>query len=159
LAIRENPRPLSIVHELVHALDDKRNWYIKPKGGSKISAEALAYGTEYLLEAVVAFKQVEEATTALEAMDAWGDAWYIMQSILENQYVWMGSKKKRKIKPSDIKDVEVKLGLRFKCVELRNDYEEYLREKGICLPTCLPCNLEYRDDPRLRLDPVFGADP
>jgi len=145
--------PDDIVHETVHALDDMKDWYIKPSGTDEISSEALAHGTEYLLRYAREshFQNCENAKNCQKASKMWMEAWKDMNWILKSEYVWISGDSVRLMQPSDLEDVEAKLGLKFKCTELKPLYEQHLKKRELCCT--LTCHFDLHGD--FSLPPVF----
>jgi len=170
ISIRIDSRdPLQIVHELVHALDDRNDWYIRPGGTDEDNAEKLAQGTERLLERVTALQEMENVDGLghwmadpqrpggdwLDAIEQWVFIWQRFSGLPNVRIKYPGGKSGPEIGTGGFEDIESKLGLRFKCVELRGIYENYLKEHGVCLPIRLPCNgMEHRI--MTQLPEVFG---
>jgi len=146
-----------IVHEMVHALDDVKDWYIKILFIEDHEAsEALAYGAENLIRRVRSsnFDLVENAKTAEEAEKHWRRSWGQINSIFsaEMDYkkkvtrkvfcpinrCWMYKEisvpMRRTLVSNDIKDIMYKLGIRIKCLKFREIYIDKLEKKGVkCL--------------------------
>lgn len=128
---------LTILHELVHAMDDFNSWHVKamPFATDYRAAEGLAYGMEYLLSVGgVGLQGVTLAKDRDRAKQLWDGVWGALNKM--NYTVSVGSSNSA-LTATDIWDVNAKLGIRFSCSQLRPIYDKYFNDRGI--KTCLKC--------------------
>jgi hypothetical protein len=137
------------VHELIHALEQRRGWYITNGVIQDLEkAEALSYATEYMLQQAsikqTSFPDMESAgmQTIAAANNRWDAAWGKMQSIVATPtslgmtifwYTGPGGflEHKRPAVSADIDDVRAKLGLFFSESAFRYDYVEMLGRRAV----------------------------
>ena len=150
---------LTLVHEMVHAMDDENDWYFNTAlTWDYEKAEALAYGAEHLLSSASGMLQTFEDRlrnwdhrNCREVQSDWNAA--IMQfSYLKNTRVsWGRLQRSRFLMDKDLGDVRVKLGIHFSCKELLPIYQGLVREHFSCVrgkrcflkcPDGLPSNLQ-----------------
>jgi hypothetical protein len=154
----------TVVHELVHAVDDFKGWYIHPFKSDYPSAEGLAYTVQELLsgaESLGKLDNVQVTKTCKKAQIAWDVAWHQFNGIFGSD-IMVGGNSVRKINATDVNNVGTKLGLKFSCSQLKPLYEDMLYKRGIyggCddseyigppAPCCLSCNFKWGP-----LNPVF----
>ncbi len=140
LGIQRNATSLTVVHELVHALDDRRDWYLEGPEGYILASEqseALAYGTEALLFAADFLGRMDGSQFVKDCKTArktWGTAWGQFTRALTwdvRWRTWVIIEHSRTLTEEDIWDINAKMGVRFSCQELSKVYEEVLELRGI----------------------------
>lgn len=134
LRIKKNAQTKNVLHELVHALDDRHGWtgYVAGSEG-----EGLAYGFEFLLDVTDRLAQVE---SFIEEKDEfayirikWDSSWSFASSFtgtVNYRSDYLGWDKSRSLEKTDLERIAQKMGVRLRCPETVKEYNAMLKEKG-----------------------------
>jgi len=125
--------PLTAIHELVHAVDDSKDWYLTAWANID-RAERLAHGFVHVLIMTSYLRQMEttgpKSHCALARM-MWRRAWKDINGATSDTVVSSGGMASGPLSPTDIWDVGRKFGFRLSCSKLRRVYEDYLWKAGL----------------------------
>lgn len=142
-------RPSSVVHELVHALDDREDWNFG--GYAKTdhqNAEALAYGFQALLGGGDRLQAVERGIRDRQDFEwiqtMWTNAWKggLQDDIsggTEFSYATTVGSAERKLEPKDLRQVARRLKVQFVAPELTRLYNDALQKAGYPKKSRLVC--------------------
>ena len=133
---------LTAVHETVHAVDDKNDWYLTfwTTYDELVKAESLAYAAEAILNNTAQLQDFENRLrdgrlSPENTLNEWTGALNYVNTILQTPVVVAGCPNKDQIhhnvNAADLADVKVKLGVSLDFSVLMPMYQQLLTQKGI----------------------------
>lgn len=141
---------ITAMHEMVHALDDQNDWYLKWPGRNDEIAEALAYGSEFVYEASQNLSRIEKQIRDGEPCygdggiyENWNSFWNGVDNRRATYTVAWGNGKTRRLTTSDLVDLRNKTGLTVPCERLRVKFMDLLGKSNNPELNC-GCVLECR---------------
>jgi hypothetical protein len=130
--------PLTAVHETVHAVDDKNDWYLDAwtTDAELEKAEALAYAVEAILENTFQLRDFEDRLrkgqlNSANTLEEWKGALAEVNTILQKGIFVNSNNPRRNVNATDLADVKVKLGLSLNFAILMPIYQQLVMQKGI----------------------------
>ena len=142
---------MDVVHEFIHALDDRNGWHIQAR-----QSEALAYSVEYILTSVggggntlASFEHPQHGDVAdVDAANSrWKMAWdNLVAAVIGSPAPYTRSNGlltftyNPKLTEGDVYDAEKKTGMWFSQSDLLEAYQTMLMRRGIAEPSKLHTN-------------------
>jgi RHS repeat-associated protein len=152
MAITESAPDATLVHEAVHAYDDKKDIYLVWPGPKWEKAEALASAMGALYRRLGDFKELEDKLkkekdnrefTCEYWRDFWLGRWISLVNVYTDKVTWVDygflaedvwrlpSSHTRNLAPADIEDVERRLEFNITCEELVKKYNALMTSYNI----------------------------
>ncbi|HVT87420.1 MAG TPA: hypothetical protein VHD56_01095 [Tepidisphaeraceae bacterium] len=147
------PSQLDVVHELVHATDDRFSWYSTTAVTE--SSERLAYGAvEQMIykadnSSGLSVFANQNFTTISQAQSAWNLAWSIMNNISATVF-WQSTNPlaatSGPLVSADVIDASTKMKIKFSAAQLRLEYNKWMLSQGFA-PNALNNAFSFTLDP------------
>lgn len=125
------------MHELVHAVDDLNDWYLDGISLNTRPSEALAYGTERLLDALkgsLSLPSMEHKfTSAQAAQAAWNAAWSKIEYTIgtQIQYYLIPFDRTGTLVAGDFNDISIHMGLTLSSSALNPLYDVFVMKNHL----------------------------